>query len=53
MMLKTTYEIDIVRANSSKIDEIDFENLAAWCTREGGTEAYNELLRELSKTQAP
>ncbi len=28
MMLKTTYEIDIVRAHSSKIDEIDFENLA-------------------------
>ena len=28
MMLKTTNEIDIVRANSSKIDEIDFENLA-------------------------
>ena len=27
MMLKTTCEIDIVRANSSKITEVDFENL--------------------------
>ena len=28
MMLKTTFEIDIVKVKSSKIDEIDFENLA-------------------------
>ncbi|MES2410816.1 MAG: branched-chain amino acid aminotransferase [Bacteroidota bacterium] len=28
MMLKTTSEIDIVRANSSKINEVDFENLS-------------------------
>lgn len=27
MMLKTTPEIDIVRANSSKINDVDFENL--------------------------
>ena len=27
MILKTTSEIDIVRANSSKIDDVDFENL--------------------------
>ena len=27
-MLKTTYEIDIVSAKTSKIDEVDFENLA-------------------------
>lgn len=30
---------------------IDFNNLAAWCDREKGTEAYNELLQELSKTE--
>jgi len=28
MMLKTTTEIDIVRASSTKINEVDFENLA-------------------------
>ncbi|MCX6171742.1 MAG: branched-chain amino acid aminotransferase [Flavobacterium sp.] len=28
MMLKTTNEIDIVRASSTKINEVDFENLA-------------------------
>ncbi len=34
-------------------DWIDFENLAAWCDREGGAEAYEELLKELSKTEPP
>ncbi len=34
-------------------DWIDFENLAAWCDREGGAEAYEELLKELSKTETP
>ena len=28
MMLKTTNEIDIVRVKNSKINEVDFENLA-------------------------
>lgn len=34
-------------------DRIDFKNLAAWCDREGGTSAYQELLVELSKTEFP
>ena len=34
-------------------DCIDFENLAAWCNREGGAAAYSEFIEELSKTQIP
>ncbi|MES2661222.1 MAG: hypothetical protein V4689_21560 [Verrucomicrobiota bacterium] len=34
-------------------DRIDFQNLAAWCEREGGAVAYAELLDELSKTETP
>lgn len=34
-------------------ERIDFQNLAAWCEREGGAEAYAKLLDELSKTETP
>jgi hypothetical protein len=32
---------------------IDFQNLASWCEREGGAEAYEKLIDELSKTETP
>lgn len=34
-------------------DCIDFENLAAWCNREGGAAAYSEFIEELLKTKIP
>jgi len=47
--LRDCFRQAVLVAGSQK-DRIDFENLAAWCEREGGGEAYRELLEKLSES---